>query len=79
MLAACLLTEIKNTTAGELTLGLQKRLSLAMALIGDAKLVILSNPLVGVDLVSKNKLLHTIIRYTRGRSLIMSSRDVQVA
>jgi ABC-type multidrug transport system ATPase subunit len=47
-----------------------------MALIGRPKLLILDNPLAGVDPVTKRKLIKTILKWTEGRSLLMATRDV---
>lgn len=79
MIEACCLSGQENTKAGELTYGLLRRLTLGMALLGSAKVVILSYPLSGVDPASKTKLIKTIKRFTEGRSLIMSTRDADDA
>ena len=50
-----------------------------MALIGQPKIVILSNPLEGVDPQSKRKLIETIIKYTEGRALLLSTQSADVA
>jgi len=50
-----------------------------MALIGRPKLVVLINPLSGVDPINKRKLINTILKYTEGRSLVLSTKDVEVA
>ena len=50
-----------------------KRLTLGMALIGRPKLVILSNPLMGMDPNAKSKLTETIMKYTEDRALLMST------
>jgi len=56
-----------------------RRLTLGMALIGRPPLVILDNPLAGVDPVNKRKLIKTILKWTEGRSLLMATRDVDEA
>jgi ABC-type multidrug transport system ATPase subunit len=50
-----------------------------MALIGKPPLVILSNPLAGVDPSNKRKLIKTIKTWTEGRSLLMSTMNVDEA
>ena len=50
-----------------------------MALIGRPRLLILDNPLAGVDPVIKKKLISTILKWTEGRSLLMATRDVDEA
>lgn len=56
-----------------------RRLTLAMALIGRPKLVILDNPLQGVDPDCKKKLIETILTYTENRALLVATRDVDTA
>ena len=50
-----------------------------MALIGRPKLVVLDNPLKDIDAGSKNKLIETILQYTRNRSLLVTTSDVHTA
>ena len=50
-----------------------------MALIGRPLLVVLDNPLAGVDPMHKRKLIKTIQEWTEGRSLLMATRDVDEA
>lgn len=73
MMKDCQLLGKENVRAEELTEGLLRRLTLAMALMGNPKLVILSNPLKGLDPHSKRKLIKTIIKYTEGRALLLST------
>lgn len=79
MIQDCQLLGKEDTRAGELTPGLLRRLTLGMALIGQPKIVILSNPLEGVDPQSKRKLIETIIKYTEGRALLLSTQSADVA
>ena len=46
-----------------------------MALIGRPKLIILDNPLDGIDPAHKRKLIQTILLYTENRALLMVTRD----
>ena len=48
-----------------------------MALIGRPQLLILDNPLAGVDPITKKKLIKTILKWSEGRSLLMVTRDVE--
>lgn len=79
MIKDCQLSGMEHVKAGELSHGNLRRLTLGMALIGRPKLVVLNNPLNGVDPLNKRKLIKTILKYTEGRSLIMSTKDVEVA
>lgn len=79
MIKDCQLSGKEHVKAGELSHGTLRRLTLGMALIGRPKLVVLNNALTGVDPLNKRKLIKTILKYTEGRSLIMSTKDVEVA
>ena len=48
-----------------------------MALIGRPQLLILDNPLAGVDPITKKKLVKTILKWSEGRSLLMVTTDVE--
>ena len=48
-----------------------------MALIGRPQLLILDNPLTGVDPITKKKLVKTILKWSEGRSLLMVTTDVE--
>jgi|Transcript_4590 ABC-type multidrug transport system ATPase subunit len=50
-----------------------------MALIGRPKLVILNNPLEGVDPHTKAQLIETILSYTEDRALLLSTQESEVA
>ena len=54
------LKEVSDLAAEELSQGQKRRLTLGMALIGRPKIVILDDPLYGVDPASKAKLLRLI-------------------
>ena len=79
MIRALSLTGLEGTKAGDMTHGQLRRLTLGMALIGRPKLVILSNPLEGVDPLTRDKLVETILSYTEDRALLMSTQDADVA
>ena len=76
---ACLLEGFENTTMESMSCGLTRRLTLAMALIGRPKLVILDQPLDGVDPISRRKLIKTILNYTENSALLLATNDVEVA
>ncbi len=54
------LSDKKNTIAKNLSGGMKKRLSIAIALIHEPKLLFLDEPTVGVDPISRNALLKVI-------------------
>ena len=69
----------KDNKTKSLSQGQIRRLTLSMALIGRPKLVVLDNPLKDIDAGSKNKLIETILQYTRNRSLLVTTSDVHTA
>lgn len=79
MILDCQLSGLEKVMAGQLSQGQLRRLTLGMALIGRPKLVVLNNPLQGVDPFHKTKLIQTILKYTEGRALIMSTKDAEIA
>ena len=48
LIEGCALSEVKETKAGVLSGGYKRRLTLAMALIGKPRVIILDDPLAGV-------------------------------
>ena len=50
-----------------------------MALIGSPKLIILDKPLIGIDPVTKRKLINTILHYSENRTLLMTTNDCDMA
>ena len=73
MIQAVELAGKEGVMAGKLTHGSLRKLTLGMALIGRPKLVVLSNPLEGVDPKAKKLLVQTIMKYTEGRALLFST------
>ena len=65
--------------AGEMSYGMLRRLTLAMALIGKPKFVVLDNPLEGIDPVSKHKLIGTIHKYTKDSTMLLATQECDVA
>jgi len=66
----CALEEVKHTKAGVLSEGYLRRLTLAMALIGRPKVVILDDPFLGVDPITILKLKRVIKEETKGLTLL---------
>ena len=54
------LDEIQNKRAGKLSGGWQRRLSIAMALIGEPKILFLDEPPLGLDVIARRELWETI-------------------
>ena len=64
------LTEILKRKAGKLSGGWQRRLSIAMALISDPKILFLDEPTLGLDVISRSEL-WDVIKSLKGRITIV--------
>lgn len=64
------LEEIQNKRAGKLSGGWQRRLSIAMALIGEPKILFLDEPTLGLDVIARSELWDTI-RSLKGKITIV--------
>jgi ABC-2 type transport system ATP-binding protein len=59
--------------------GMKRKLSLAMALVSQPKVVILDEPTSGLDVESRRNVWELIKRIKIGRSVIMSSQHLEEA
>ena len=64
------LEEIQNKRAGKLSGGWQRRLSIAMALIGEPRILFLDEPTLGLDVIARSELWDTI-RSLKGKITIV--------
>lgn len=64
------MTSIEKTKAKKLSGGWQRRLSIAMALISEPKLLFLDEPTLGLDVLARREL-WTIIRELKGKTTII--------
>ena len=64
------LEEIQNKRAGKLSGGWQRRLSIAMALICEPKILFLDEPTLGLDVIARSELWDTI-RSLKGKITIV--------
>ena len=71
MLNSCCLEDVKTQKTATLTENMKRRLTLAMALIGRPKVVILDDPFAGSDPVTTIKLKQTILQETEGSTLLI--------
>ena len=79
MIEACCLKGWENVSTVTLSYGMVRRLTLGMALIGRPKLIVLDNPLRGIDPDCKIKLIETILQYSENRALLVATRDADTA
>lgn len=70
MIKAFSLEEVRNAKAKTLSGGMQRRVSIAMALISDPKILFLDEPTLGLDVLARREL-WTAIRKLKGRITII--------
>ena len=66
----CRLQEILGKKAGKLSGGWQRRISIAMALIGEPKILFLDEPTLGLDVIARSELWDTI-RALKGKTTVI--------
>jgi len=81
LLARFALTDRAHTLAGQLSGGLQRRLSLALALVHDPPVLILDEPEAGLDPQSRLQLRDIVrtLAHTDGKALLLSTHDMAEA
>lgn len=73
------LENILNKKAGKLSGGWQRRLSIAMALISEPKILFLDEPTLGLDVIARSEL-WDIIRHLKGKvTIIMTTHYMEEA
>ena len=68
-----MLKEFQHKMIKNLSGGMKRKLSLAMALVSKPKVIILDEPTSGLDVESRRNVWELIKRMKYGRSIIMSS------
>jgi ABC-type multidrug transport system ATPase subunit len=68
-----MLSEHKDKLVKELSGGMKRKLSLAMAIVSEPQLIILDEPTSGLDVESRKNIWELIKNIKQGRSIIMSS------
>lgn len=74
-----MLTRHENKRPKEMSGGMKRKLSLAMALIGNSKTIILDEPTSGLDVESRRQVWELILKIRQGRSIIMSTQHIEEA
>ncbi|XP_041125605.1 retinal-specific phospholipid-transporting ATPase ABCA4 [Polyodon spathula] len=69
----------QNEEAQNLSGGMQRKLSVAMAFVGGAKVVILDEPTSGVDPYSRRSIWDLLLKYRSGRTIILSTHHMDEA
>lgn len=78
-LAIVMLTEHQEKKVKELSGGMKRKLSLALAIVSKPKLIILDEPTSGLDIESRKQVWELIKKIKIGRSIIMSSQHLEEA
>ncbi|XP_057952553.1 ABC transporter A family member 2-like [Malania oleifera] len=73
------LTEAAKMRAGSYSGGMKRRLSVAIALIGDPKLVILDEPTTGMDPITRRHVWDIIEDAKRGRAIVLTTHSMEEA
>ncbi|XP_075869832.1 retinal-specific phospholipid-transporting ATPase ABCA4a [Nelusetta ayraudi] len=69
----------RDEFAQNLSGGMQRKLSVALAFVGGAKVVILDEPTSGVDPYSRRSIWDLLLKYRAGRTVIMSTHHMDEA
>uniref|UniRef100_A0A8C4SW48 P-type phospholipid transporter n=1 Tax=Erpetoichthys calabaricus TaxID=27687 RepID=A0A8C4SW48_ERPCA len=69
----------RNEEAQNLSGGMQRKLSVAMAFVGGSKVVILDEPTSGVDPYSRRSIWDLLLKYRSGRTIILSTHHMDEA
>ena len=71
--------EIDNRTAGKLSGGNQRKLSVAIALCGGSKFVVLDEPTAGMDLSARRQMWTLLKEYKKDRIILLSTHYMDEA
>ncbi|KAF5880153.1 retinal-specific ATP-binding cassette transporter-like isoform X2, partial [Clarias magur] len=69
----------RHAEAQNLSGGMQRKLSVAMAFVGGSKVVILDEPTSGVDPYSRRSIWDLLLKYRTGRTVILSTHHMDEA
>ncbi|RDX86540.1 ABC transporter A family member 2, partial [Mucuna pruriens] len=78
-LAEVRLMDAAKVRAGSYSGGMKRRLSVAIALIGDPKLVILDEPTTGMDPITRRHVWDIIENAKRGRAIVLTTHSMEEA
>ncbi|CAF4637163.1 unnamed protein product [Rotaria sp. Silwood1] len=73
------LTSKRNATVSTLSGGMKRKLSVAMAFVGDAKTIILDEPTAGVDPYARRAIWELLLKLKQGRTILLSSHHMDEA
>ncbi|KAF6159969.1 hypothetical protein GIB67_033053 [Kingdonia uniflora] len=70
---------VGDKKAGKYSGGMKRRLSVAISLIGDPKVVYMDEPSTGLDPASRNNLWNVVKRAKQGRAIILTTHSMEEA
>jgi ABC-type multidrug transport system ATPase subunit len=73
------LAKAANKRADALSGGMRRRLSIAISLVGDSKIVFLDEPTTGLDAASRRQIWSIIRRAKKGRAIILTTHSMDEA
>ncbi|XP_014662041.1 PREDICTED: LOW QUALITY PROTEIN: ATP-binding cassette sub-family A member 1-like [Priapulus caudatus] len=69
----------RHETSNHLSGGMQRKLSIAIAFVGGSKTVILDEPTAGVDPFARRSIWDLLVKYKKGRTVILSTHHMDEA
>ncbi|KAM7000494.1 phospholipid-transporting ATPase ABCA1b [Tautogolabrus adspersus] len=69
----------RNARTSDLSGGMQRKLSVALAFVGGSKVVILDEPTAGVDPYARRGIWDLLLKYRQGRTIILSTHHMDEA
>ena len=73
------LDEVRSTRSSKLSGGWQRRLSIAMAIIGNPKVIFLDEPTLGLDVLARRELWKEIERLKKDKTIILTTHYMEEA
>ncbi len=73
------LEAVKNKKAGKLSGGLQRRLSIAMALVSEPEILFLDEPTLGLDVIARSELWDTVLSLKGSVTVILTTHYMEEA
>lgn len=79
MVADCDLMNKIDIQTARLSGGQKRKLSLAISLIGDSKIVFLDEPSAGMDVQSRRSMMNLLLRHKQNRTIILTTHHLEEA
>ncbi|XP_077189048.1 retinal-specific phospholipid-transporting ATPase ABCA4 isoform X2 [Paroedura picta] len=73
------LSHKRNEESQNLSGGMQRKLSVAVAFVGEAKVIVLDEPTSGIDPYSRRSIWDLLLKYRQGRTIILSTHHMDEA